>query len=103
MKRIIPIGDRVVVDPIVEEKDKVGDIVLPDSVKRTIPTGKVVAVGKKFDENTHEQIANEVAVGDVVLLPADRLGDVNVTLEDGTEKKYWIFRESDLLGIVTEL
>lgn len=105
MKQIMPIGDRVVVEPIVDEKDKVGSIVLPDSIKRTTPTGRVVAVGKRFDDRTHQQIPNEVAVGDVVLLPeAGKLGEVTVKPDDGggDEKKLWIYRETDLLGVVSE-
>jgi len=103
MKQITPIGDRVVVEPIVDETENIGGIVLPDSIKRSTPTGRVVAVGKRFDDKTHQQIPNEVAVGDVVLLPEAKIGEVVVKPEDGSEeKKLWIYRESDILGIVED-
>ena len=103
MKSIHPIGDRVVVDPIVKEADRVGKILLPEYLKKTAATGRVVEVGKRYDEKTHEPIPNVVSPGDIVILPQDgKLGDVDVTGDGGEERKFWIFRESDLVAVVED-
>ena len=102
MKSITPLGDRVVIDPIVKDNEKIGSIVVPECIRRSVPTGRVVSVGRRFDEKTHEAIPNVVSPGDVVILPMDRLGDVTVKGDDGVERKFWIFRESDLVAVVED-
>lgn len=102
MKSITPLGDRVVIDPIVKDNEKIGSIVVPECIRRSVPTGRVVSVGRRFDEKTHKAIPNVVSPGDVVILPMDRLGDVTVKGDDGVERKLWIFRESDLVAVVED-
>ena len=56
--------------------------------------GKVVAVGKKRDDNGKE-IAFDVKAGDMVLLP--KYGGTEVKIDD---KTYQLVREEDLLGVM---
>ncbi len=55
-----PLDDRVLVEPI-EEEEKVGSIVIPDTAKEKPNMGKVIAVG------TDEEIKELIKVGDKVL------------------------------------
>jgi chaperonin GroES len=55
-----PLDDRVLVEPI-EEEEKVGSIVIPDTAKEKPNMGKVIAVG------TDEEIKKLIKVGDKVL------------------------------------
>jgi chaperonin GroES len=57
---IQPLDDRVLVEPI-EEEEKVGSIVIPDTAKEKPNMGKVIAVG------TDEEIKELIKVGDKVL------------------------------------
>jgi chaperonin GroES len=56
--------------------------------------GKVVAIGKKRDDDGKE-IAFDVKVGDKVLLP--KYGGTEVKIGD---KTYQLVREEDLLGVI---
>jgi len=55
-----PLDDRVLVEPI-EEEEKVGSIVIPDTAKEKPNMGKVISVG------TDEEIKKLIKVGDKVL------------------------------------
>ena len=91
---IRPLGDRVLVEPIEEKEQTVGGIIIPDSAKEKPMQGKVIAVGKKLDEDGKE-IKFDVKKGDTVLLP--KYGGTEVKLGD---KKLQLVREEDLLGVI---
>lgn len=64
---IKPLGERLLVKPIVAEQKTAGGIVLPDTAKEKPQQGEVLAVGsgKLLDNGT--RIPMEVKVGDKVL------------------------------------
>ena len=90
-----PLGDRVLVQPLKEEEQVQGGIIIPDSAKEKPQQGKVIALGtggKDEDGNVREFT---VKVGDTVLMP--KYGGTELKL-DG--KEYQIMREDDILGVV---
>ncbi len=94
MIKIRPLGDRVLVEPIEEKEVSKGGIIIPDTAKEKPMQGKVIALGKKRDEDGKE-IAFDVKVGDEVLLP--KYGGTEVKIND---KTYQLVREEDLLGVM---
>ena len=92
--KIQPLGPRVLVEPIEEKEQIKGGIFIPDAAKEKPTEGKVIAIGKKRDDDGKE-VPFDVKVGDTVLMP--KYGGTEVKL-DG--KTYQIVREEDLLGIV---
>ncbi len=92
--KVRPLGDRVLVEPIEEKEAMVGGIYIPDAAKEKPIKGKVLAVGKKTDKDGKE-IAFDVKVGDMVLLP--KYGGTEVKIDD---KKLQLVREEDLLGVL---
>lgn len=94
MAKIRPLGDRVLVEPLEQKDVTKGGIIIPDSAKEKPMEGKVVAIGKKRDEDGKE-IAFDVKVGDKVLLP--KYGGTEVKISD---KTYQLVREEDLLGVI---
>lgn len=94
MAKIRPLGDRVLVEPIDEKEVTKGGIIIPDSAKEKPMEGKVVAIGKKRDEDGKE-IPFDVKIGDTVLLP--KYGGTEVKIND---KVMQLVREEDLLGII---
>jgi chaperonin GroES len=94
MAKIRPLGDRVLVEPIEEKEVKKGGIYIPDAAKEKPMEGKVVAIGKKRDDDGKE-IPFDVKVGDKVLLP--KYGGTEVKIGDKTLQ---LVREEDLLGII---
>jgi len=93
--KIKPLGDRVLIEPLKEEKKK-GGIILPDTVDKERPEkGLVVAVGPgKKDENGKLMPMN-VKKGDKVLFT--KYGPNEIKVE---EKEYLIAREEDILAII---
>ena len=94
MTKIRPLGDRVLVEPLDVKEVNKGGIIIPDSAKEKPMEGKVIAVGKKRDDDGKE-IPFDVKDGDKVLLP--KYGGTEVKIDD---KTYQLVREEDLLGVI---
>jgi len=94
MVKIRPLGDRVLVKPAEAKDITKGGIIIPDSAKEKPMEGKVVAIGKKRDDDGKE-IPFDVEVGDLVLLP--KYGGTEVKID---EIVYQLVREDDLLGVL---
>ena len=93
--KIQPLGERVLVEPMTEEQQVKGGIIIPDTAKEKPQQGKVIAVGTgKVNENG-KKIPFDVKKGDIVLMP--QYGGQSVKLDD---KEYQIIREEDILAIV---
>jgi len=93
--KIQPLGERVLVEPLKEDKQSKGGIIIPDTAKEKPQEGKVIATGTgKLDDNG-KKIPFNVKKGDKVLMP--QYGGQTVKLDD---KEYQIMREDDILAIV---
>lgn len=87
---IIPLGNKVLVEPIQEEKTDSG-IILPDTVEKDAPEqGRVVAVGPgKKDE------IMTVKKGDKVVFSKYGHDEINVA-----GKEYYILEEDKILAVI---
>ena len=94
MTKIRPLGDRVLVEPLDVKEVNKGGIIIPDSAKEKPMEGKVIAIGKKRDDDGKE-IPFDVKAGDKVLLP--KYGGTEVKIDD---TEYQIVREEDILGVI---
>ncbi len=93
--KLKPLGDRIVVKVLSEEKKTKGGIVLPDTAKEKPTEGEVIAVGtgKILDNGTKQPV--EVKVGDRIIFSKYAGTEVKV---DGEELV--IFSERDVLAII---
>ncbi|MCS7204291.1 MAG: co-chaperone GroES [Leptospiraceae bacterium] len=91
---IKPLGDRVLIEPIGQQEEKIGSIIIPDTAKEKPQEGKVIAVGPGRQENG-KTIPVQVKVGDRVLYGKYAGTEIK---KDG--KEYLIVRESDILAII---
>jgi chaperonin GroES len=93
--KIRPLGDRVVVKIVKEEKSS-GGILLPDNAQEKPQTGEVIAVGpgKTLDNGSRQTV--DVQVGEKVLFA--KYSGTEVKL-DG--EVYLLLAEKDLLGVVS--
>ena len=89
-----PLGDRVIVEVLEEEKSTVSGIVLPDTAKEKPQRGKVMAVGPGRYEDG-KLVPLDVKKGDDVVF--SKYGGTEVKVSDG---EYLILRESDILAKV---
>jgi chaperonin GroES len=91
-----PLFDRVLVEPISEDKVTQVGIILPDTAeKEKAEKGKVIAVGegRLLENGTRAPIS--VKVGDIVIFKKYSPDEV----KEG-DKEYLILSESDILAIV---
>ncbi|MGD9488394.1 MAG: co-chaperone GroES [Calditrichaceae bacterium] len=86
---IKPLDDRILIEQVEEEVQKVGSIIIPDSAKEKPRMGKVVAVG------TDEDLKELVKVGDTVLYSKYSGDEIKVE-----NREYLIVQRSDVLAIV---
>ena len=94
---IKPLGDRVLIEPLDQEKEKTkSGIYLPETASKERPEkGKVVAVGPGKMLDTGKLSPMNVKEGDTVLFT--KYGPNEIKVE---EKEYLIAREEDILAIL---
>jgi chaperonin GroES len=89
-----PLDDRVLVEPI-EEEEKVGSLVIPDTAKEKPMVGVVRAIGNDFDLEGKKSLKDLLKVGDKVLFGKYAGQEFKVG-----GKKHLIIKREDLLAIV---
>jgi chaperonin GroES len=92
-----PLHDRILVERIEEEEQKVGGIIIPDSAKEKPQQGKVIAVGAGKADKDGKRIPLDVQNGDTILFGKYSGQEIKV---DGNE--YLIMREDEVLAVVTK-
>lgn len=96
LKKIKPMDDRILVEPVEESTATASGIVLPDTASKEKPQkGKVLAVGPGKLNEDGKRIATTVKVGDTILYT--RYGPTEVKIEG---KEIYFLNESDVLAIV---
>ncbi|MDC2971785.1 MAG: co-chaperone GroES [Pseudomonadota bacterium] len=94
--KLRPLHDKVLVKRTEEEETTAGGIVLPGSAAEKPSQGEVIAVGPGKRQDSGEQIAPDVKVGDTVIFGQYGGNEVKI---DGEE--YLILSESDIFGVVS--
>jgi len=91
---IKPLADRVLIEPIEQQEERIGSIIIPDTAKEKPQEGKVIAVGPGRQENG-KVVPLQVKVGDRVLYGKYAGTEIK---KDG--KEYLIVRENDILAVI---
>ena len=92
--KLIPLADKLVIKPVVQEEVLASGIVIPDTAKEKPQQGEVIAVGPgRIEKGDHVKM--EVTVGDKVLY--GKYSGTEVTIDNET---LLIVKESDVLAIV---
>ncbi|MGD2039575.1 MAG: co-chaperone GroES [Anaerolineae bacterium] len=94
-RKLKPLADRLVVEPIEREEVTASGIFVPETAKEKPQEGKVVAVGPGRKDDDGDRIEMDVAEGDRVLYA--KYAGTEIKLED---TKYLILKESDILAIL---
>ena len=94
--KLRPLHDKVLVKRKEEEETTAGGIVLPGSAAEKPSQGEVIAVGPGKRQDSGDQIAPDVKVGDIVIFGQYGGNEVKI---DGEE--YLILSESDIFGVVS--
>jgi chaperonin GroES len=89
-----PLDDRVLVEPI-EEEEKVGSLVIPDTVKEKPMIGIIKAIGNDFDIEGKKSLKDLLKVGDKVLFGKYAGQEFKIG-----GKKHLVIKREELLAIV---
>ncbi len=92
---IRPLGDRVVVKPMLSEEVTKSGIVLPDTAKEKPQQGEVVSVGSGRLLDNGQRVAIDLKAGDKVLFSKYAGNDIKID-----DEEYLILREVDVLGVI---
>jgi chaperonin GroES len=93
--KVRPLHDRIIVQRIEEDEQRVGGIIIPDTAKEKPQQGKVIAVGKGRLEKDGKVTPLDVKTGDTVLFGKYAGQEIKI---DGGE--YLIIREEEVLGVI---
>lgn len=96
-KKLVPLGDRVVVRPKQREEMTKSGILLPDTAKEKPQEGEIIAVGPGRVLDSGQRLEMELKVGQSVLYA--KYAGTEFKLEDD---EYLILREPDVLAVVNE-
>lgn len=96
---LIPLGNRILVEPIAEEDGL--SIIIPDTAKEDVKPqkGKVVALGTGRILDDGKKVDFNVKVGDTIFFKQYSPDEIKIE-EKGQEKTYLIMEESDVLAII---
>ena len=90
--KLVPLGDRIVIKPVVQEEVLASGIVIPDTAKEKPQQGEVMAAGPgRLDENG-KRVPMEVKVGDRILYAKYTGQEVKIEQEE-----YIVLSEKDIL------
>jgi len=93
--KVRPLHDRIIVQRIEEEEQRVGGIIIPDSAKEKPQQGNVIAVGKGRIEKDGKISPLDVKAGDTVLFGKYAGQEIKIEGAD-----YLIIREEEVLGVI---
>jgi chaperonin GroES len=90
--KLIPLADKLVLRPIVQEEVLSSGIVIPDTAKEKPNQGEIIAVGPGRRDDDGKIIPMDVAVGDRVLYAKYTGQEIKVENEE-----YIVLKETDIL------
>ena len=90
--KLIPLGDRLVIQPVEQEEVLASGIVIPDTAKEKPQQGEVMAAGPGRLDDNGNRIAMEVAVGDRILY--GKYSGQEIKLD---QDEYIVLSEKDVL------
>ena len=90
--KLVPLADKLVLRPIVQEEVLSSGIVIPDTAKEKPNQGEIIAVGPGRRDEDGKIVPMDVSVGDRVLYAKYTGQEIKVENEE-----YIVLKESDIL------
>ena len=95
--KVRPLHDRIIVQRLEEQEQRVGGIIIPDTAKEKPQQGKVVAAGKGKAKDDGKRVPLDVKAGDLILFGKYSGQEIKL---DGEE--YLIMREDEVLAVLDD-
>jgi chaperonin GroES len=90
-----PLHDRIIVQRLEEEEQRIGGIIIPDTAKEKPQQGRVIAAGGGKTTDEGKRLPMDVKAGDTILFGKYSGQEIKL---DGQE--YLIMREDEVLAVV---
>lgn len=90
--KLIPLGDRLVIKPVVQEEVLASGLVIPDTAKEKPQQGDVIAAGPGRIDDNGKRIALDVKAGDRVLYAKYSGQEIKID-----QQEYIVLSERDVL------
>jgi len=90
-----PLRDRILVERVEEQEQRIGGIIIPDTAREKPQQGRVIAVGKGRVNDKGDVFPLDVKEGDTILFGKYAGSEIKI---DG--KEYLIIREDEVLGVL---
>ena len=90
--KLVPLGDRIVIKPVVQEEVLASGILIPDTAKEKPQQGEVIAAGPGRVDDNGKRVPMEVKVGDRVLYAKYTGQEIKIEREE-----YIVLSEKDVL------
>jgi chaperonin GroES len=90
--KLVPLGDRLVIQPLEQEEVLSSGLVIPDTAKEKPQQGEVLAAGPGRLDDNGKRVAMEVKVGDIVLYAKYSGQEIKIDREE-----YIVLAEKDVL------
>jgi chaperonin GroES len=98
MKKLKPLNDQIILKPIEETENKVGNIIIPDSGREKPELAEVIEVSEGiYNYHTDKWITHQVKKGDIVVIPKMGVQKIDI---DGQE--YYICQANQLMAKIEE-
>ena len=94
MSKLIPQNGNVIIKPIEEQEQTIGNIVIPDMGKERPEIGEVIESSDTYNWHTGEHFKTKLTPGQKVLIP--KMGSVKISV-DGED--YFITKETEILAV----
>jgi len=90
--KLIPLADKLVIKPVVQEEVLASGIVIPDTAKEKPQQGKIIAVGPGRLDDAGKRIPMDLKVGDRILYAKYSGQEIKIEQEE-----YIVLSEKDVL------
>jgi chaperonin GroES len=90
--KLIPLADKLVIKPVVQEEVMASGIVIPDTAKEKPQQGEIIAVGPGKLDDDGKRIPMDLKVGDRVLYAKYTGQEIKIEQEE-----YIVLSEKDVL------
>ena len=94
MSKLTPINGHVIIRPIDNEEQMIGNIVIPDMGKEKPEIGEVILASDTYNWHTGDYYRTKLTPGQKVLIP--KMGSIKITV-DGED--YFVTKETEILAI----
>ncbi len=90
--KLVPLGDRLVIKPLVQEEVLSSGLVIPDTAKEKPQQGEILSAGPGRLDDNGKRVPMDVKVGDIVLYAKYSGQEIKIDREE-----YIVLAEKDVL------